>query len=433
MWVGKPTPFTGWVTALLLLVSGGTAQAQLAACQQIEAQLARLDSSPTSRFGQAAQAQRVEIAKMIDQNRRMACGTINEAPQCAASLVQVQRMQANLRQLEAQARREGGPDTAQQRAALLAAYTANRCRDAAQQAQAQRQQQAAQAQQQSQGGGGFFSFLFGNSPPRQQAPQPQAQSSGIFTSIFGSGNDPNQPQLIDDDQPKTIGGIRAVCVKLCDGSFFPVSATVSTVRASEYDDACSRQCPGTPTEVFYMRGDDIANATSQSSGRAYMKLANALKFKQTFDKSCSCRPPGVNWADLIDRNSDPTIRPGDIVVSERQSMLMSLPAEARKAAELQLREQDKTRREDDRLARRIPDRLERGSRKTSGTTVSLDGEPVDVVAQPEPAPAVLPVAADPAPREETIPARPVRIIGDGRIGPQTASPVSDKTGSLPTQ
>ncbi len=227
-------------------------------------------------------------------------------------------------------------------------------------------------------------------------------------------------------------------MKLCDGSFFPVSATVSTVRASEYDDACSRQCPGTPTEVFYMRGDDISSATSQSSGRAYLKLANALKYKQSFDKSCSCRPAGANWADLIDRNSDPTIRAGDIVVTERQSILMSLPAEARKAAELQLREQDKTRRDGDRLSRAIPDRLERGSRKTSGTTISLDGQPVDVIAQPEPpAPAAtavaIPAMAEPANREEASPARPVRIIGDGRIGPQTASPVTDKTSSLSTR
>jgi hypothetical protein len=84
---------------------------------------------------------------------------------------------------------------------------------------------------------------------------------------------------------------RTVCVRLCDGSFVPVS--FSTTRANFDADAekCERSCVGGGTRLFvYRNPGQEPEEMEDVNGQPYTKLPKAFAYKTTYDASCKCRP-----------------------------------------------------------------------------------------------------------------------------------------------
>jgi hypothetical protein len=105
-----------------------------------------------------------------------------------------------------------------------------------------------------------------------------------------------------------VGG-RPICVRLCDGFFFP------SVITSGSDEACASQCPDAPT-AFYSEpaaSDKIEDAVSLS-GAPYSALAVADHHKLSFDNTCTCHRSFTRsyTADLL---RDRTLRNGDLVMT----------------------------------------------------------------------------------------------------------------------
>jgi hypothetical protein len=103
----------------------------------------------------------------------------------------------------------------------------------------------------------------------------------------------------------------AVCVRLCDGFFFP-SAT-----NSGGDDACAAQCPDAPTARYTepVGSDRIEDAVS-AHGALYSALPVANRYQTTSDNTCRCHRSlarGYSAAVL----NDPTLRKGDVVVTPK--------------------------------------------------------------------------------------------------------------------
>lgn len=89
------------------------------------------------------------------------------------------------------------------------------------------------------------------------------------------------------DRSKTY---RTMCVRKCDGFYFPVS--YSTTLKSFISDAqsCNAMCPGAETELYYYKLSEGTpkDMVSARRGKAYTKLPTAFRYKRTFDKSCTC-------------------------------------------------------------------------------------------------------------------------------------------------
>ncbi|MGB5801324.1 MAG: DUF2865 domain-containing protein [Mesorhizobium sp.] len=91
--------------------------------------------------------------------------------------------------------------------------------------------------------------------------------------------------LIDlslDKGPQPHGEFRTMCVRTCDGYFYPMS-NAATLRDFERDQKnCEVSCPGTQMQVFYMRGigSDPAEMTSSASGKPYRELPTAFLYKK---------------------------------------------------------------------------------------------------------------------------------------------------------
>jgi hypothetical protein len=63
------------------------------------------------------------------------------------------------------------------------------------------------------------------------------------------------------------------------------------------------------------------------SGQPYTSLANAFRFRQEFNPSCSCKPAGQSWADALKSIDDKAAaeQQGDIIVTEEGAKKMSRP------------------------------------------------------------------------------------------------------------
>ena len=103
----------------------------------------------------------------------------------------------------------------------------------------------------------------------------------------------------------------AVCVRLCDGFFFP-SAT-----GSGGDEACAAQCPDALTARYTEpAGSDRIEDAVSTRGALYSALPVANRYQTTLDSTCSChRSPVRSYSDSL--LNDPTLRKGDVVMTPK--------------------------------------------------------------------------------------------------------------------
>jgi hypothetical protein len=97
----------------------------------------------------------------------------------------------------------------------------------------------------------------------------------------------------DNSLYSASGTYRTLCVRACDGFYFPVS--FSTVRDQFQVDqqTCQSMCPGAQAELYYYPNPGGGPETMVSiTGAPYSALPTAFQYRTTFDASCSCRPAG---------------------------------------------------------------------------------------------------------------------------------------------
>ena len=154
---------------------------------------------------------------------------------------------------------------------------------------------------------------------------------GFFDALFGGGTIVNPG---GDGAPS--GTYHTVCVRACDGYYFPIS--YSTVPSRFADDArsCQRLCPAAEAELYSFRnpGEDMEQAISVS-GQPYTALPNAFRYRKEIIAGCSCRRPGQSWADALKNADDSsTLASGDIVVTDQNAKALSQPKLSGKPAAL---------------------------------------------------------------------------------------------------
>jgi len=152
---------------------------------------------------------------------------------------------------------------------------------------------------------------------------------GFFDALFGGGTIVNPG---GDGAPS--GTYHTVCVRACDGFYFPISYSTMPGRFSDDARACQRLCPAAEVELYSFRnpGEDMEQAVSVS-GQAYTALPNAFRYRKEIIAGCSCRRPGQSWADALKNADDSsTLETGDIVVTDQNAKALSQPKPSGKPA-----------------------------------------------------------------------------------------------------
>jgi hypothetical protein len=112
---------------------------------------------------------------------------------------------------------------------------------------------------------------------------------------------------------------RGVCVRLCDGYFFPTGALSSQADLNGQEAACSGLCPDAPTQLFIQpAGSDKIEDAVSPTGAPYTSLPVAFSHRISTDRTCSChRRPGETFA----LANDPTLRSGDSIMTRAGIMV----------------------------------------------------------------------------------------------------------------
>ncbi len=250
------------------------ATAESAYCRGLRAQIAH-SGGGSDRYAASAGRQQLELNRTIAYARSLGCDRqqflfFGEAPppQCGQINARIGRMRANLAVLQ-QKSDEG------RRSALLARYDAQ-CREA-----------PANPASRS-----FLDELFNIGSPRnaELMREPPVESGDPF------GDEQPRKQANEGEH---VGGDQAVCVRQCDGAFFPLSYSARRADLGELDSLCKALCPNAETTLYTKAlWGDIESAVS-IDGESYLDHPNALKFQKTRVPKCGCKPPDKTWAEAL--------------------------------------------------------------------------------------------------------------------------------------
>jgi hypothetical protein len=284
-------------------------------CGRLEAQLAAIDRGAGGDPARAEQTRRIEdtlarqqgdLDRAQAQWQRLGCQPtnlfsifVNQPPQCGQLNGQIGQIRAVIDRTTAdleRSRHSGDDDM--QRQAVIGALAQNNC-----------------------------------GPQYRVAAPPRPK--GILETLFGGGDNPDGPLPPGAVEAPQLGGggYRTLCVRTCDGYYFPISFSASPSRFPDDEQACQKLCPATEAVLFTHRnpGEDVAQAVS-SSGKIYKDLANAFRYRREFVASCSCRQPGQTWAEALGQTRDSTIERGDVVVTEEKAKALGQPRDRGSAA-----------------------------------------------------------------------------------------------------
>ena len=273
-------------------------------CVRLESQLASLDQGAADparadqikRSEDAIAKQQADLDRAVGQAHKAGCAGEGFfaffsalSPQCGPITSQIQLMRGNLDRMMSDVEQLKTGDTGQQgqRRALIGQLAQNNC------------------------GAQYTAAANSSSGPQS-----------FFDALFGGGTILNPS---GDGAPS--GTYHTVCVRACDGYYFPVSYSTVPSRFADDERTCQRQCPASQAELYSFRnpGEDMTQAVSVT-GQAYTALPNAFRYRKELVAGCSCRGPGQSWADALKNADDSTtLESGDIVVTDQNAKALSQP------------------------------------------------------------------------------------------------------------
>ncbi|MFN3746568.1 MAG: DUF2865 domain-containing protein [Hyphomicrobiaceae bacterium] len=86
------------------------------------------------------------------------------------------------------------------------------------------------------------------------------------------------------------GTFRTVCVRLCDGYFFPISFATTPDRFAADEAVCRARCRTSARLYVYPNPGGEPEQMFDVNGQPYTALRTAFLFRTNYDESCTCKP-----------------------------------------------------------------------------------------------------------------------------------------------
>ena len=259
-----------------MLLAGGTAAAGV--CERIQGELANLpkvlaDTASARKYAGAIARQNIQLRKAKSDQRRLGCSSGSiiviggaNAATCDTLAAVIGKMERNLQILDGK-RREfaGGVSSQARRNRLLAALKTSGCNDEAK--------------------------IVPVAATETLRTLDETRTLPLGTAPEGS----EKLRLRSLGGNSGHGNLRTVCVRTCDGGFFPISSGATPLDFRRDQKVCAMMCPETKTELFYQsmtNGQETEQMTSTVTGRPYFELTNAFAYRtrdlSTNKGTCGC-------------------------------------------------------------------------------------------------------------------------------------------------
>ena len=86
--------------------------------------------------------------------------------------------------------------------------------------------------------------------------------------------------------PRQTWGYRTLCVRTCDGYYFPISHSINRSRLKTDEMVCKSMYGGAGAELFYHASGGRAERAVSRSGRRLVAEPYAFAYRSRFDESC---------------------------------------------------------------------------------------------------------------------------------------------------
>ena len=141
----------------------------------------------------------------------------------------------------------------------------------------------------------LFEQLFGWSAPRSQpAPMSRAGLPGIGGEPLKLQHAVARPDVEPEEgrgrRDRRSGAYRTVCVRTCDGFYFPISNSSSRGDFHADADACRSRCGSSEARLFYHSNTGEIGDAVDLSGRSYKSLSAAFLYRKKLVDGCTCKP-----------------------------------------------------------------------------------------------------------------------------------------------
>jgi hypothetical protein len=95
-------------------------------------------------------------------------------------------------------------------------------------------------------------------------------------------------------QGRSVSGTyRTLCVRLCDGFYWPISHATTHSRFRRDANRCEQSCPGRSRLFVHSHPDQAPEDMVDLEGQPYRKLDNAFRHQREYVSTCTCR--GHPW------------------------------------------------------------------------------------------------------------------------------------------
>jgi uncharacterized protein DUF2865 len=133
---------------------------------------------------------------------------------------------------------------------------------------------------------GLFDWLFGGSPRREERPEPRPRFEQAPPPF--RGDRPGNEEPYERGDYHDGGTFSTLCVRLCDGFYFPIS--YATRRDSFADDVkrCEQRCPSRSRLFVHRNPGEGAENMVDLEGHPYRDLPNAFQHLTRYDADCTC-------------------------------------------------------------------------------------------------------------------------------------------------
>lgn len=180
-------------------------------------------------------------------------------------------------------------------------------------------------------GQSFLDSLFGSDEPERSRPSRRYARSqptpSWFDGLFAPfGQNARQPQARSTTY-------RTLCVRMCDGFYFPISYATSSANFVNDAEKCAASCGGEARLFYYPNPGGEVEGMLDMTGRAYASYPAAFKYRNTLVEGCQCRPQPWTEAERARHRAyaaarTPAIRPAGANASAAPAVISGAPGEA---------------------------------------------------------------------------------------------------------
>lgn len=135
-------------------------------------------------------------------------------------------------------------------------------------------------------------MLMSRAQPMQQSLPTSSAPSAIDDPVSDSSADVDEWASYEPWTPGRDDTYRTVCVRLCDGAYFPISFSTTRSRFKADAARCQAGC-SSPARLFVVKPEGAAEEMVDVRGSAYADLPNAFRFRTSYDAACTCK--GQPW------------------------------------------------------------------------------------------------------------------------------------------